>query len=132
MSVEHTAGSARMHKYRVRVRWKPLLWFVKGPVGTQPSSMSNDIHDFIVSRPPEDNKLIHKWEQSTLEASYIIEKLSVEHQLVVDPFLGYGSTGVAAVKLNRRFVGSDISQDYCTTAADRISRTRTTAGDRSR
>lgn len=73
MSVKHTGGSARMHKYKVRVRWKPLLWFVKGPVGTHPTSMINDIHDFIVSKPPEDNKLVHEWEQSTVEASYIIE-----------------------------------------------------------
>jgi site-specific DNA-methyltransferase (adenine-specific) len=133
MSVKHTGGSARMHKYKVRVRWTPLLWFVKGPVGTRPISMINDIHDFIVSKPPEDKKLIHEWEQSTLVAGYIVENLSVEHQLVVDPFLGrYGSTGVAAVKLNRRFIGSEFYHDYYTTAADRISRTKTTAGDRSR
>ena len=100
-----------MHKRKVRVRWKPLLWFIKGPVGTQPTSMINDIDDFITSKPSEDNKLIHKWEQSTIEASYIIKNLSGEHQLVVDPFLGYGSTGVAAVKLNRRFIGSEIYQD---------------------
>jgi hypothetical protein len=111
MSVKRKGGSTRMHKRKVRVRWKPLLWFIKGPVGTQPTSMINDIDDFITSKPSEDNKLIHKWEQSTIEASYIIKNLSVEHQLVVDPFLGYGSTGVAAVKLNRRFIGSEIYQD---------------------
>jgi len=132
MSVERKGGSERMHKYRVRTRWKPLLWFVKGPVGTHPTSMINDIHDFIVVKPHEDNKLVHEWEQSTIEASYIIEKLSVEYQLVVDPFLCYGSTGVAAVKLNRRFIGSEIYNDYYATAADRISKTRTTAGARSR
>jgi hypothetical protein len=126
MSVKCKGGSTRMHKRKVRVRWKPLLWFIKGPVGTQPTSMINDIDDLLISKPSEDNKLIHKWEQSTAEASYIIKNLSVEHQLVVDPFLGYGSTGAAAVKLNRRFIGSEIYQDYYTTAADRIRRTRST------
>jgi hypothetical protein len=126
MSVKRKGGSTRMHKRKVRVRWKPLLWFIKGPVGTQPTSMINDIDDFITSKPSEDNKLIHKWEQSTIEASYINKNLSVEHQLVVDPFFGYGSTGVAAVKLNRRFIGSEIYQDYYTTAVDRIRRTRST------
>lgn len=126
MSAKRKGGSTRMHKRKVRVRWTPLLWFIKGPVGTQPTSMINDIDDLIISKPSEDNKLIHKWEQSMAEASYIIENLSVEHQLVVDPFLGYGSTGVAAMKLNRRFIGSEIYQDYYTTAADRIRRTRST------
>lgn len=124
ISVKHTGVSERMHKYKVLVGWKPLLWFIKGPVGTQPTSMINDINDFIASKPPEENKLIHEWEQSTVEASYIIENLSVEHQLVVDPFLSHGSTGVAAVRLNRRFIGSEIDQDCYTTAADRIRSSR--------
>ena len=76
--------------------------------------MINDIDDLLISKPSEDNKLIHKWEQSTAEATYIIKNLSVEHQLVVDPFLGYGSTGGGS------------SEDYYTTAADRIRRTRST------
>jgi hypothetical protein len=129
--VKNTGSSTRIHKYKVRIGWKPLLWFVRGPVA-QPTSMINDIHDFILSNPPEDSKLMHEWEQSTVEASYIIENLSVEHELVVDPMLGYGSTGVAAVRLNRRFIGSEIDLNYYTTAADRILRTKTTAGDRGR
>jgi DNA methylase len=130
MGVKRKGGSARMHKYKLWTRWIPILWFVKGPVGTHPTSMINDIDDFIISKPPEDNKLIHEWEQSTVEASYIIENLSVEHQSVVDPFLGYGSTGVAAVQLGRRFIGSEIDQNYYTTAADRIRRqTNTATGD---
>ena len=82
--------------------------------------MTKDIRDLIV-KPPEQNK------QSTVVASYIIENLSVEHQLVVDPFLSHGSTGVAAVRLNRRFIGSEIDQYNYTTAADRISRQIKTA-----
>jgi len=50
MSVKHRDGSARMHKYKVLVRWKPVQWFVKGPVGTHPASMINDINDFIESQ----------------------------------------------------------------------------------
>lgn len=110
-----TGSSFRiMHKYKLRVRWKPLLWFVKGPICTQPSFMTRDIHDLIELKPPEENR------QSTVVASYIIEKLSVKHQLVVDPFLNHGSTGVAAVLLGRRFIGSEIDQYNYTTAADRI------------
>ena len=48
LSVKHIGGTARMHKHKVRIRWKPLLWFVKGPVGTHPTYMINDINDFIV------------------------------------------------------------------------------------
>lgn len=78
--------------------------------------MTEHLSDLIVLKPPEHNK------HSTVVAHYIIKNLSVEHQLVVDPFLNHGSTGVVAISLNRRFIGSEIDQYKYTTAADRISR----------
>lgn len=40
--------------------------------------------------------------------------------IVLDPFMGSGTTGVAALMEKRRFVGIDISEDYCTMARHRI------------
>lgn len=39
---------------------------------------------------------------------------------VIDPFMGSGTTGVACARLDRRFVGIDLSEEYCETAARRI------------
>ena len=36
---------------------------------------------------------------------YLIENLSYENDLVVDPFLGSGTVAIAAKRLSRRFVG---------------------------
>ena len=41
--------------------------------------------------------------------------------LVLDPFMGSGSTAVAAIRTGRHFVGFDISEDYCSLARQRIS-----------
>lgn len=41
--------------------------------------------------------------------------------LILDPFMGSGTTGVAAIKLNRKFVGIDIESSYVELAAKRIS-----------
>ena len=41
---------------------------------------------------------------------------------ILDPFCGSGSTGIAAVRLGRRFVGIDLSAPYCSLARDRIAR----------
>lgn len=43
-----------------------------------------------------------------------------EEQLVLDPFLGSGSTGVACVNTGRRFIGIELNADYCRIAQERI------------
>ena len=40
--------------------------------------------------------------------------------IVLDPFMGSGTTGVVAKRLGRRFIGIDINADYCTMAIKRI------------
>ena len=41
-------------------------------------------------------------------------------QVVLDPFMGSGTTGVAAVKLGRRFIGVEIDPAYFDIAVSRI------------
>ena len=50
----------------------------------------------------------------------IIEAASTEGQIVFDPFTGSGFTGVAAVGMNRKFVGIDIDNEYLELAKQRI------------
>lgn len=49
-----------------------------------------------------------------------IASWSNDGDLVYDPFLGSGTTGLAAKKLNRKFIGSEISAEYAETAIERI------------
>ena len=46
-----------------------------------------------------------------------------ENDLVLDPFVGAGNTGVAAKALGRRFIGVDVSKEYLQTAERRINDT---------
>ena len=41
--------------------------------------------------------------------------------LVLDPFMGSGSTAVACKKLDRRYIGYDINTEYCKFARQRVS-----------
>ena len=45
---------------------------------------------------------------------------STDAAVVLDPFLGSGTTGLAAVSLGRRFIGIDSSPHYCRMARARI------------
>lgn len=47
--------------------------------------------------------------------------------LVLDPFMGSGSTAVACKKLGRHYIGYDINAEYCEYARQRVSDTPSTA-----
>lgn len=50
----------------------------------------------------------------------IIEASSNAGDLVLDPFVGSGTTGVAALRLGRRFWGIDMSREYLSLAQSRM------------
>lgn len=53
---------------------------------------------------------------------YLIKLVSREGSLIYDPFAGSGSTLIAAKKLGRNFIGSEINPDYVKIAENRISK----------
>jgi site-specific DNA-methyltransferase (adenine-specific) len=50
---------------------------------------------------------------------YLIEMITFEKGIVLDPFMGSGTTGLATINTNRRFIGIDISEEYCQIARQR-------------
>jgi site-specific DNA-methyltransferase (adenine-specific) len=87
---------AKYYPRQVTIKWKPLLWFVKG----DKLPTTDFLSDLIKSDAP--SKVLHKWEQSTQEAEHVISRLTVEGQTVFDPMMGSGTTGIAAVQNNRK------------------------------
>lgn len=49
-----------------------------------------------------------------------INLLTYEGDLVLDPFIGSGTTALAAIRTKRHFIGFEISKEYCRIANDRI------------
>lgn len=52
--------------------------------------------------------------------NWAIQVYSKPDEIILDPFLGSGTTGVAAVNLNRRFIGIELEQKYFEIAEKRI------------
>jgi DNA modification methylase/ParB-like chromosome segregation protein Spo0J len=106
IAIKHTGATKAFHQRKVFVLWKPLLWFVKGAKisSDYPIEALNDyLYDYVESKPSEKN--LHPWQQSIVEAEHIIKKLTVENQIVLDPLMGSGTTGIAALNLKRKFIG---------------------------
>ena len=50
----------------------------------------------------------------------ILNKFSDANDTILDPFLGSGTTAVAAAQLGRNFIGIEISKEYCDIAEQRL------------
>jgi site-specific DNA-methyltransferase (adenine-specific) len=65
-------------------------------------------------------KQLHQNQKPLELIQQIIEKSSKENDLVLDPFMGSGSTGVACINTNRNFIGIEKDETYFKIAKKRI------------
>lgn len=63
---------------------------------------------------------VHPTEKPVELMKILIENSTSENDVILDPFMGSGSTGVACVNTNRRFIGCEIDEKYFEIANDRI------------
>jgi len=66
------------------------------------------------------NKTVHPTQKPVALMEYLIKTYTNENETVLDFTMGSGSTGVAAEKLNRRFIGIELDETYFNIAKDRI------------
>ena len=65
-------------------------------------------------------KRYHKTQKPIALMSWVIENFTKEGDVIYDPYMGSGSTGVACVETGRSFIGSEINPKYFAIAEKRI------------
>lgn len=109
-NAENTADQAR----RVFDCWKPVLVYHKGDMPADAAM----IRDEVANAAPD--KEHHEWGQSVAGFERLVRSFTRAGEIVCDPFLGGGTTAVAALALHRRFVGCDVSAEAVATAEARL------------
>lgn len=68
----------------------------------------------------ENGNNLHDTEKNVDLMEVLVNNSSKEGEIVLDPFMGIGSTGIAAVRNNREFIGVELDPKYYDIAVQRI------------
>jgi site-specific DNA-methyltransferase (adenine-specific) len=66
------------------------------------------------------NNILHPTQKPTDLLEFLIKKSSKEKDLILDSFMGSGSTGIACKNTNRNFIGIEMDKNYFDIAKNRI------------
>ncbi len=84
----------------------------------------NEMHNFIESPICMGSERLknpkHPSQKPVKILEHIINIASNENDIVLDMFMGVGSTGAAALNLNRRFIGIELDKEYYNAAVKRL------------
>jgi site-specific DNA-methyltransferase (adenine-specific) len=109
-----TPGGQAVQQWQAKVNtfWKPILLFGEADewFGDVATSKAND-------------KRFHGWGQSESGMVDLVDRLTKPGDLICDPFIGAGTTAVAALASGRRFIGCDIDPFHAETAKARALQT---------
>lgn len=108
---------ARHAPHNVGYRYEPLVWVS----GKQAMKKRGDIFEaFPIAFKAQKENAAHPTQKPEALLAEIVRDFSSEDHVVLDPFFGSGTTGVACAKLGRRFVGIEIHEPYFDIACRRI------------
>jgi methylase of polypeptide subunit release factors len=113
---------ARVFAAKIAVSWKPLLVYVRHDaenlrfIGSDYFSAARGTADGV-------QKELHHWQESLDGFTEIVQRFTEPDDTVLDPFMGSGTTGVACLYLNRRFIGCDNDPLAVAVATKRIRET---------
>lgn len=104
----------RMIGKRVNIYFKPALWFVKG----KKRKLHDMPSDLVLGSMPQKDQ--HPWEQGTTWFDHWCDRITNPGEIIIDPFMGTGTTGVSCITTGRNFIGIEKDPSYFALAEKRI------------
>ena len=98
-----------------------ILLFRKGGDKPIKNCGTPDILKVPIKKQKDINgKNLHNTEKPVELMKILIENSSDENDIILDPFMGIGSTGIASKELKRNFIGIELDEKYFNIAKERI------------
>lgn len=89
-------------------------------VSTKGQNYYEIVDNFIVAKNNDESTSLNKATYSTELCIKLLNIYSKEGDIIYDPFMGTGTTGVACKQINRNFIGSEISESQVRHSENRI------------
>jgi site-specific DNA-methyltransferase (adenine-specific)/modification methylase len=107
-------------------QWQPILFYgedvTKGTKSIGNILKSDRIHCSIRPDQLADSKNFgHTCSKPVQFMNALVARFSIESEEILDPFMGSGTTGVAAIQMGRKFIGIEREPKYFDIACERIS-----------
>ena len=99
-----------------RPNYELILLLCKTNVKTKSKNKSN----ILTYRRISPQKMLHSCEKPVPLLTDLILELTDENNIILDCFMGSGSTGVACLNTNRKFIGIELDEKYFNIAKDRL------------
>ena len=125
--VWHKTINLRPQPNSFRSECEFALWFTKGAIDRTPVTGAKYLKGFHSIPAPSGETRIHST-QKPLELIKALMEIAPDECIVLDPFMGSGTTAVAAVETGRHFIGYELSPEYCAMANERVSRAKSAGG----
>ncbi|HXY43242.1 MAG TPA: DNA methyltransferase, partial [Acidimicrobiales bacterium] len=100
-------------------RWRPVAFFSAGPYEVRTTIVDALWAEGRGEKQPED----HPWQQAVKPFERLVEMATEAGELLVDPFIGSGTTGLACLATGRRFLGADLDSGSAALALERLQAT---------
>jgi DNA modification methylase len=110
---------------RWKSTWDVIFYAVKGKKAKHNKKVSECGYlrwgrGFDVFEYPDPRPKLHKAQKPLELIMKLIDCSSNEGDVVLDPFIGSGTTAVASERLNRRWIGIEINEEYCELTKRRV------------
>jgi len=125
MLIWHHPNLAKPTKKMFLWTYDPIFYIKQGKPVFQPSFAGSENVDVFKFPKPQnnwigDNAKYHPTSKPVNLIKNFIKISSNPNDIILDPFLGSGTTAVAAKQLGRNFIGIEISPKYCEIARERL------------
>ena len=106
-----------------RFQHELIIFATKGKCKREFPASERDIFDIPLAEAYTTSR-VHQSQKPVALIEKMIKNSSHENEIVLDCFMGSGTTAVACINTNRHFIGFELEEKFCEIANERIAKAR--------